>query len=146
MLDFLFGTATHWWFWLALIFIFIEIETWGLYSIWFFFGSFVALILSLFIPSVLVQSVVFLGVSLILLISLRHYAIHKFRNGSGKQDNITELIQQPACVLTNIAANELGEVKLQGKIFNARSASGISYEVGDVPKILRIEGNTLILA
>ena len=145
MLNFLFGTTTHWWFWIALIFLFIEIETWGLYSVWFFFGSLAALVISLFIPSVLVQSVVFLGVSLILMISLRHYAVHKFRNGSGKQDNITELLQQPARVLTDIASDESGDVKLQGKIFNARSASGINYAVGDVPKILRIEGNTLIL-
>ncbi|MCL2559644.1 MAG: NfeD family protein [Turicibacter sp.] len=145
VLDFLFGSATAIWFWVTLIFIVIEIETLGLISVWFVFGAFVALVTSIFIPSVLIQAIVFIAVSFLLMLWLRSYAMHRFRNASGRKNNIEELVEMPCVVVSAIPALDLGEVKLQGKIWRSRSDSGTAYHEGDRPKILRIEGNTIIV-
>ena len=145
ILDFLFGSATAIWFWMTLLFIIIEIETLGLISVWFVFGSLTALIASIFIGSVIIQMIIFMAVSLLLMLWLRSYAVHNFRNKTVRKNNIDELIELPCTVVTNIPAFNYGEVKLQGKIWRSRSESGIAYEEGEHPVVLRIEGNTIIV-
>jgi len=145
ILDFLFGSATAIWFWMTLLFTIIEIETLGLVSVWFVFGSFVALIASIFISSILIQVIIFIAVSLLLLFWLRSYAVHRFKNASGRKNNIEELIEMPCVVVSDIPELDLGEVKLQGKIWRSRSESGTEYKEGERPKVLRIEGNTIIV-
>jgi membrane protein implicated in regulation of membrane protease activity len=145
VLDLLFGSATAIWFWMTLLFTIIEIETLGLVSVWFVFGSLTALIASVFINSVIIQMLIFIAVSLLLLLWLRNYAIHKFKTISGRKNNIEELIELPCVVVSDIPAFDLGEVKLQGKIWRSRSESGTEYKEGERPKILRIEGNTIIV-
>jgi len=145
VLNFLFGSATAIWFWMTLLFTIIEIETLGLISVWFVFGSLAALIASIFISSVIIQMIIFIAVSLLLLLWLRSYAVHKFKNASGHKNNIEELIEMPCVVVSDIPASDLGEVKLQGKIWRSRSESGTEYKEGERPKILRIEGNTIIV-
>jgi len=145
VLDFLFGSATAIWFWMTLLFTIIEIETLGLVSVWFVLGSLAALVVSIFIGSVIIQMIVFIAVSLLLLLWLRSYAVHKFKNASGRKNNIEELIEMPCVVVADIPAFDLGEVKLQGKIWRSRSESGTEYKEGQRPKIKRIEGNTIIV-
>jgi len=145
VISFLFGSPTHIWFWVALVFTIIEIETLNLFSAWFVFGAVAALITSLAIDNILIQMMVFLGVSFVLMFWLRSYAVKRFRNASGRKDNITELIELPCIVLSEIDDYGYGEVKLQGKIWRFRSDSNAVYKKGDQPEILRIEGNTIIV-
>lgn len=145
ILDFLFGSATAIWFWMTLLFTIIEIETLGLISVWFVFGSLAALVTSIFVGSVLIQMNVFIAVSFLLLLWLRSYAVHNFKNKTVRKNNIEELIELPCIVVTDIPAFNFGEVKLQGKIWRTRSESGIEYKEGERPVILRIEGNTIIV-
>ncbi|MCL1990294.1 MAG: NfeD family protein [Defluviitaleaceae bacterium] len=143
--DFLFGSATAIWFWMAIIFVVIEIETFGLISVWFVFGAIVSMLASLFISSVLVQSIIFIAVSVVLLLALRSYAVHNFRNKTVRKNNIDELTELPCVIVADIKAFDLGEVKLQGKIWRARSESGRTYHIDEHPNVLRIEGNTIIV-
>lgn len=89
--------------------------------------------------------IIFIAVSFLLLIWLRTYAVKKFKNASGRKNNIEELIEMPCVVVSDIPTSDFGEVKLQGKIWRARSASSKAYKEGEQPKILRIEGNTIIV-
>lgn len=145
ILNFFFGSATVIWFWMTLLFTIIEIETLGLVSVWFVFGSFAALIASIFISSVIIQMIIFIAVSFLLLLWLRTYAVKRFKNASGRKSNIEELIEMPCVVVSDIPTSDFGEVKLQGKIWRSRSASDKEYKEGEQPKILRIEGNTIIV-
>lgn|GEM_PF-1563869 len=145
IISFLFGSPTHIWFWIILIFTIIEIETFNLFTVWFVFGALAALITSLATNDILIQMIVFLVVSFILMFGLRNYAVKRFRNASGRKDNITELIELPSTVLASIGENGYGELKLQGKIWRFRSESNANYTEGDEPEILRIEGNTIIV-
>jgi len=141
----LFGSPTAIWFWMAVIFIIIEIETFAFVSIWFVFGAFVAMIASLFITSVIIQAIIFIAVSVILIIVLRSYAVNNIRNKTVRKNNIEELIEMPCVVISDVKGFDMGEVKLQGKIWRSRSESGTSYSEGDRPNVLRIDGNTIIL-
>ena len=89
--------------------------------------------------------IVFFAVSLLLLFWLRSYAVYRFKREGGRKNNIDELIDLPCVVVTDIPAFDLGEVKLQGKIWRSRSESGTEYKEGERPKIQRIEGNTIIV-
>lgn len=145
VIDLLFGSATAIWFWMTLLFVIIEIETFGLVSVWFVVGSIAALMVSIFTSSVIIQMIIFMAVSLLLLLWLRSYAIHRLKSEAGRKNNIDELIEMPCVVVTDIPAFDLGEVKLQGKIWRSRSESGTVYQEGERPNILRIEGNTIIV-
>jgi len=145
IINFLFGSATAIWFWMALIFTVIELETFGLISVWFVFGSLAAMIASLFIPSILIQAIIFVAISAVLMIALRSYAVNNFRNKTVRKNNIDELIEMPCVIVADVKEFDFGEVKLQGKIWRCRSDSGASYREGERPNVLRIEGNTIIL-
>ena len=145
ILDFLFGSATAIWFWMAIIFTIIEIETFGFISAWFVFGSLAAMIASLFISSVIIQAVIFIAISVVLMIAFRGYALSNFRNKTVRKNNIEELVDLPCIVIADIPENDMGEVKLQGKIWRSRSDSGVAYKEGERPNVLRIEGNTIIV-
>jgi len=145
ILNFLFGSATAIWFWLAIILIIIEIETFGLVSVWFVFGSIVAGIAAIFIEPVLIQAIIFVAVSVLLMIILRQYAVNNFKNKTVKKNNIDELTELPCRIVADVIDRNYGEIKLQGKIWRCLSDSGRSYREGDEPNVLRIEGNTIIL-
>ena len=139
----IFGSATHVWFWIAIFFMIIEIETFGMFSIWFVAGSIAALIVSLFVGSVVVQVSMFLVVSMICLICLRNYAVNKLKPDT--KTNFDALIGQECVVFTEISPPETGEIKLQGKIWRSKSESNTKYEVGSVVKVLGIKGVTVIV-
>lgn len=145
IINFLFGSATAIWFWMAIILTVIEIETLGLISVWFVFGAIVAMIVSIFVSSVAIQAIVFIAISVVLMIALRNYAVNNFRNKTVRKNNIEELIELPCVIVAEVPANDYGEVKLQGKIWRCRSEAGATYQTGERPNVLRIEGNTIIL-
>jgi len=145
ILNFLFGSATAIWFWMAIIFAVIEIETFGFISAWFVFGALAAMVASLFISSVIIQAVIFIAISVVLMIALRGYALSNFRNKTVRKNNIEELVDLPCIVVADIKEFDYGDVKLQGKLWRARSDSGASYKEGERPNVLRIEGNTIIV-
>ena len=145
IIDFLFGSATAIWFWMAIIFTVIELETFGLLSVWFVFGAIAAMVASIFISSVLIQAIIFIAISIVLMIALRSYAVTNFRNRTVRKNNIDELIELPCIVVADVPENDHGEVKLQGKVWRCRSDSNTTYKEGECPNILRIEGNTIIL-
>lgn len=143
--NFLFGSMTHLWFWLALIFTFLEIETFNLVSLWFVIGAIFALMTSLLTDSLFIQLAVFGGVSAALIVWVRGYAVKRFKNASGRKDNLTELLELPCVIVQEIDDFGFGELKLQGKIWRFRSHSNQTYEIGDQPVMLRVEGNTIIV-
>jgi len=145
MFEVLFGSPTAIWFWMALIFVIIEIETLGLISVWFVFGAIAAMIGSVFISSVAIQAIVFIAVSIILMIALRSYAINSFRGKTVRKNNIDELSDLPNSIVSPVYNGEYGEIKLQGKIWRCLSDSGRNYEIGEHPKVLRVDGNTIII-
>ena len=127
-------------FWLGLAVIFLIIE-----AIWFAAGSFVALLLSLFDVSVIIQFVVFLIVSFCLLLFTRRIFVEKLKTGS-QATNTDALIGQTAETISEIRPLVTGQVRINGQVWSAVGADDDAViPCGAHVKIIAIEGVKLLV-
>lgn len=129
-------------FWLAAMIVFgvVEAVTIGLVSIWFAVGALCALVAAALDAYVIVQVVVFVAGSLITLLVVRPLAA-KYINGRRVPTNADRVIGQEAVVSETIDnLRGLGQVKVHGTPWTARSEGEASIPVGTVVRVLRIEG------
>lgn len=129
--------------WLALLIVFAVAEavTVGLLSIWFALGALGALLVSLVTDSIWMEAWVFLLISLAALLLLRPLANRYFSPTHHKPTNLDLVIGQDGMVtvaIDNLSA--VGQVKVKGQIWSARSGSGEPIPAGTVVTVLRIEG------
>ena len=129
-------------FWLGLfVVLLIEICTINLVSIWFAIGAFVSFFVSMFTENIFIQGAVFLVVSLLTLLVTKPFIKKmKFQN---VRTNLDRVVGMEGVVTEEISKFEIGEVKVDGKRWSAKSDSSIS--VGDVVEIERIDGVKLIV-
>lgn len=135
-------------YWLVIlaILIFIEIITLGLTTIWFAGGSLVAFIVSLFYDNLLVEIIVFLLVSLALLYFTRPVVI-KYFNPKRVKTNYEGIIGKEAIVITPIDnLNSVGQVRVDGQEWSARSLDGSYIEKDVKVKVQGISGVKLIVS
>ncbi|MBR0415162.1 MAG: NfeD family protein [Clostridia bacterium] len=133
--------------WAAAILVFAVLEglTVQLVSIWFVLGSVAALIAALCGASFTVQVVLFAAVSVISLLLTRPF-VKKWLKIKAESTNADRCIGARAVVtetIDNLAAT--GQVKVQGAVWSARSASGAVVETGQTVTVKRIEGVKLIV-
>jgi len=133
-------------FWLAAIILFaaVEVFTSGLVSIWFAAGALFALIASALHADLWLQITVFLIASIVSLILTRRAVSSKLLKAT--PTNADMLIGELGVVENEIHnIKETGAVKIQGKVWSARSKNGDIIPEGSVVKILEIQGVKLIV-
>lgn len=132
--------------WTVLIIVFAVAEafTLGLTSIWFALGAVVALLISLLKLPIYLQIAIFLVVTLLMLVYTRPVAQKYLRIGSSKT-NVTALLGETGIVLKRIDTYNLGQVKVKGQIWTAKSESGQDISRGDEVEIVAVEGVKLIV-
>lgn len=133
------------WIGFAIIMAVCEAATTQLVSLWFVIGAVCAAIATIFTSSIAIQSMVFLGVSLIALIVTRPI-VKKIKSKSQKVNtNSDRLIGQIGVVIAEIKdAQSVGQVKVLGEIWTARSDMA-PIEKDKRVKVLAIEGVKLIV-
>lgn len=134
-------------FWLIALILFgvAEAATVGLASVWFAVGALAALISAGVNAPVLVQIVVFLGVSFLTLLLVRPLA-QRYINDRHVATNADRVIGQEAMVTLEI--NNLkgqGQVSVAGAIWTARNNDDAPIPEGTRVQILRIEGVKLLV-
>ena len=131
------------WIWAGLALIFLIVEAacpLHLVSIWFVAGSVVALIAAWLHWALWLQITLFVLVSGALLIALWPL-VRKHLNPHLAKTNVDAVIDSTGVVTTaieNITA--VGQVKLNGMEWTARSTSGEPISAGTIVKVDRIEG------
>jgi membrane protein implicated in regulation of membrane protease activity len=135
------------WFWLLAIVVFsiAEAATAALVSVWFVAGSAAALLAAGLNASILVQVIVFVGVSALTL-ALTRPLVSKLKSKKAVATNVDRLIGQPAKVtevIDNI--NETGTVFIDGLPWTARSVTDAVIAKGALVKIKSIEGVKVIV-
>ena len=134
------------WVWLGIVALALILEfvtPSDLVSIWFAAGGLVALIISVFFPTYWwFQIISFLVVSLVLILSTRKLA-KKLQESSDSKTNIDSIIGKIGKVTLSIQPHEVGEVKLEGKLWSAVSEGSI--EEGTYVEVLAIDGVKLIV-
>jgi membrane protein implicated in regulation of membrane protease activity len=134
-------------FWLIVMigFLIAEALTVGLVGIWFAGGALVAVILSLFEVSPLMQIIVFFAVSICLLVFTRKIFVEKLNTGK-ENTNIDALIGETGQVTMTINPMEVGQVKLKGQVWSALADDSLlTIEEGTYVTVKAIEGVKLIV-
>lgn len=135
-------------FWVAalVVFLIVEAVTAGLVSIWFVFGSLVALICAALGAAVWLQIFWFVIVSVATLVLTRPL-VKRYVNSRSVATNADRSIGRAAVVterIDNLAAT--GAVKLDGVVWTARSTDdAVAIETGERVTVRAIEGVKLIV-
>lgn len=130
------------WLILFVILIILELCTINLTTIWFAFGALLAYVTSLFFDNVIIQTTVFLVVSVATLIFTRPI-VKKYLLKKPSRTNADMLIGKVGIVTKEIVKDNVGEVKIDGKYWSAKSNKRIKE--GSKVEILSIEGVKLIV-
>lgn len=131
-----------WILWVVAMVIFgiVEAATVNLVSVWFVAGSLAALFVRLMGGTILVQILAFVVVSSVLLALLRPFA-RKFASAKHTPTNADRVLGQEAYVTEAVDnLRETGAVKLDGKVWSARSVSGENLPVGTLIRVVKLEG------
>lgn len=133
--------------WAALIVAFCVLEgiTAQLVSIWFVIGAIAALIAQLCGASLIIQIVVFIAVSIVALLVTRPI-VKKKLNTKTEKTNADRCIGMQGVVtedIDNLAPS--GQVKVDGKVWTARSSAGENIPEGAVVTVEKIDGVKLIV-
>lgn len=135
-------------FWVAalVVFLIVEAVTAGLVSIWFVFGSLVALICAVLGAAVWLQIFWFVIVSVATLVLTRPL-VKRYVDSRSVATNADRSIGRAAVVterIDNLAAT--GAVKLDGVVWTARSTDdAVAIETGERVTVRAIEGVKLIV-
>ena len=130
------------WFIAFVILLVIELVTVNLVTIWFAIGAVAAIITTIFTDSVLIQSIVFVVVSVIALLITKPL-IKKFKKFEVEPTNSDRVIGKVGEVTKRIGKNKYGEVKVYGNTWTASSKQVIN--VGERVKVLSIDGVKLVV-
>lgn len=135
------------WLLTAIIFTIAQLYYKGFFLLWFAIGSLIAFISSLFLHHLLLESIIFLFVSLILLVTLTRYLTTKFISQKALATTTDKLIGSCGIVIKSIGPTHLesGLIKLDGEIWSAVSASNEAISVGRLVEIQSIKGVRLIV-
>lgn len=136
-----------WILWIALTVLFAvtEVSTVNLVSVWFVGGSLVALLTQLLGGPVWLQITLFFVISAGLLACLRPF-VKKFVTPRKTPTNVDMVFGREAYVTEAIDnLRGTGAVKLDGKVWTARSLQDTTVPAGTLVKIVKLEGVKLFV-
>ncbi len=135
------------WIWLAVAVVSAALEfiTMQMVSIWFTFASIITIILALCGVVWWVQLLVFCGLSLVLLLSLRKLALKYLLKNDKTKTNVDSFVNNNYKLIQPITADTPGEVKINGVVWTAVSEDGAEIEKDQVVTVVKIDGNKLIV-
>lgn len=121
-----------------------EIATVGFLVFWFGVSALITCLLSLFISNVIVQTVIFVILSVILICLTRPFA-EKMNKNDNIVTNSNAIIGKEGVVTKDITPNDVGQVKVSGDIWTAVSAYTDIIPKGSTIKVLSIDGVKLVV-
>ncbi len=129
-----------WYVWLILAGIFAigEVLTTGFLIFWLSLGSLIAMVVSFFIPDIIVQTTIFLISSVILILATKPL-VKKLANIETVKTNAYSIIGKKGIVTNDInSINSTGQVKIEGELWSA-----IGKDDMDIPKGTEVEVNEI---
>lgn len=134
------------WIVIAVVAAIIEGVSVQLVSIWFAIGAVVTAIVSVFTDNIIIQLAVFVAVSVICVAVTRPLA-KKLRSSTGDiPTNCDRYVGKTAEVIVDVDnTNAVGQVKVEGSVWSARSSTGEPLPAGTRVVVNRIEGVKMIV-
>lgn len=135
-----------WYLWLFVILLVAEFLSYNLITIWAALASLVTSLYAYFFPNQIVTQIVFLLVLSIVFIVLTKPLMNRLKYAQEKT-NADRLIGMEGVVLEQINPLEgVGQVKVLGQIWSAKTGDGSVVSVGEIVKVEKIEGVKLIVS
>ncbi len=131
-----------WQIWLIIagVALIVEIMTVGFLVFWLAIGALIAMVVSFFIDSILVQTAVFVVSSAILIFATKPF-VKKFANTKNVKTNAFSIIGKEGLVIKEIdSINEKGQVKVSGETWTAIGKDDEKIPVGTKIKVTEIDG------
>ncbi len=129
------------WLTVFIVLLLLEICTVNLVSIWFAIGAFVSFFAAFFTDNVIIQMVVFIIISGLTLFVTKPFV--KRVKSKKIMTNLDRVIGMEAIVTEDISKLHVGEVKVDGKRWSAKSNENISK--GEIVEVEKIDGVKLIV-
>ena len=136
-----------WYVWLILsgIFVIGEVITSGFLIFWFALGSLIAMVVSLFVPDIIVQTTVFLISSVILILATKPL-VKKFANIETVKTNASSIIGKKGLVTKDInSIKATGQVKIEGELWSAIGKDDMDIPKGTEVEVVEIKGVKVIV-
>ena len=137
-----------WQFWLILagFFLIIEIVTTGFLVFWFTVGALVAMVASLFISNIIIQTTIFLIASVILLFVTRPFVAKITQKDETVKTNVYSIEGKVAKVIQDVDPIEgLGQIKVNGEVWSAKSYNDTFISKDTEVVIEKIDGVKAII-
>lgn len=137
-----------WQFWLILagFFLIIEIVTTGFLVFWFTVGALVAMVASLFISNIIIQTTIFLIASVILLFVTRPFVAKITQKDETVKTNVYSIEGKIAKVIQDVDPIEgLGQIKVNGEVWSAKSYNDTFISKDTEVVIEKIDGVKAII-
>lgn len=117
---------SYWMIWLVIVILLglVEAATVNLVSIWFIASGIITLFLSLFVSSFVIQFAAFVILGIVFLIATRKKLLD-YQTTEDAKLNLERVIGMEGIVTQKITKNEIGEVKVDGKLWSAVANSSI---------------------
>ena len=123
----------------------IELQTADLVTMWFTIGGIGALIAALCKQNFWIQIAIFLGVSVVAIILTRPLA-KKLQQKEIIKTNSDKVVGKLAIVTKKIDADEIGEVKIEDRLWRAVNNNGLTFEENEKVLVEAISGTKLIVS
>lgn len=132
---------TFWWLLIFIVLLLIEICTVNLVSIWFAIGALASFAVSFITENIIIQLVCFIIMSFIVLLATKPI-VRKVKTKK-EYTNLDRVVGMDGIVTEEISKFKIGEVKVDGKKWSAKSDDKI--EKDSIVKIEKIDGVKLIV-
>ena len=134
------------WIWVAVVAIslIVEFATMEMVSLWTAVGGVCALILAACEVGFEIQLIVFFGVSIILLLSLRKITI-KYLLKNTQKVGTERVIGTKTKLLSEITNDEPGTIKVNGVVWSATTDNGEPLAANTIVEFVEIRGNKFIV-
>ena len=132
--------------WLAVfaISMLIEFLSFELVSVWVSVGSLIALVLAALNVGYEIQIIVAVSVSVICILSLRKVAL-KLLSKNKEKTNIDAAVGKTVHILESSTEDTFATAKYNGIVFNVTTEDNSPLTAGEFAKIVKIDGNKLIV-
>ena len=137
-----------WQIWLIVagIFFIAEIFTTGFLVFWFGLSALVSMVVSFFVPDLVVQTTIFLIISVILIFATRPL-VNKFLKTNTVSTNVFSIIGKHGIVIKNLDSIEgKGQVKINGEVWSAEEINGTLVPEGAEVVVVKIDGVKAIVS
>lgn len=135
------------WIWVAVVAIslIIEFSTMEMVSLWTAIGALISLIIAACGVGLEIQLIVFFGVSIVLLLSLRKIALKYLLKNNNSKTGTDSLVGTSHTLLTDIKEDSPGTIKINGVTWTVVTANNTKIKAGKKVEIIEIKGNKFIV-